>query len=553
MRASRLVVIVAILSTACSTVLGVPDATTYMVPMRDGVELATDLYLPDGQGPYPTILIRTTYNKDAESKGVRFVAAMAKQYIDNGYAVVAQDTRGRFQSQGVDSVFFTDGVGPLRDGYDTIEWIVSQEWSNGNVGMLGISALGITTYLAAASGHPALKAAHVIMCASNLYDDVFYPGGVYRQRMSDTWVTGQGRADFLPFIRSHASYDSIWQRVDLLRHAGESQAAVYQWGGWFDCMSQGNTRAFTELHERGGNGARGNQMLVMGAWSHHGAGRNQGELRFPENTTDILPNQDALKWFDRHLRGEVTSLDTIPPVRYYLMGDVDDSLAIGNIWMSDVTWPPGNVSTVSYYLNDDGLLSPEQPKSEDSHSVTYEYDPENPVPTLGGLNLYGKAGPVDLSSIESRSDVITFTSAPLSEPVAIAGNVRVRLYAESDCLDTDFMAFLTDVYPDGRSMLILDGAIRARYRDSKESTEFMDPGTVYEFDINLWDTAIVFNRGHRIRMNISSSNAPRFEPNPNTATALGEDTLTVIARNTVHFGIDRPSAIILPVIPLPER
>ena len=551
MRSCLIAALVATVVSACGAVLGLPSAQTYMVPARDGAMLGTDVYLPDSGDAFPTVLMRTTYNKDASNKGIRFSDAMAKPFVDAGYAFVVQDTRGRFTSEGVDSIFLTDGDGPLKDGYDTVEWIVQQSWSNGDVGIMGMSALGITSYMAAASGHPALKAAFVTACASNLYDDVFYPGGVYRQHMADRWITGQGRAEFLPFIYAHASYDSVWQRVDLPRLAPQSHTAIYQWGGWFDCMSQGQTDAFSALQERGGDGARGNQMLMMGAWSHSGTSQTQGELRFPTTTDDANPFHETIPWFDSKLKGAATMLDTMPPVRYYLMGDVDDSLAFGNVWMSADSWPPSGVSSLALYLQRDSLLAPVPPEDGNA-SATYEYDPADPVPTLGGLNLYKPVGPADLRPVESRPDVLTFSTDPLQEPLAVAGKVRMKLFASSNCPDTDFMALLTDVYPDGRSMLIVDGAIRARYRESKSDPEFMVPGDVYEFDINLWDTAIVFNRGHRIRVDITSSNSPRFMPNPNTATAFHTDTVGVVATNTIRFDAAHPSALILPVLPAAE-
>jgi len=549
MRARECILLVpTLLLAACGHVLGLPSARTHMVPMRDGTALAADVYLPDGPGPFPTVLMRTTYNKDAKAAGIKLAQAMGKPFVDDGYAFVAQDTRGRFASAGVDSIFLTDGVGPNQDGYDTIEWIVNQPWSNDSVGMLGMSALGITGYMAAASGHPALTCAVITAAGSNLYGDIFYPGGVYRQSMSDGWVTAQNRTAFLPFLYAHPDYDEVWRRVDLTARPESAHAAIYHWGGWFDCMSQGQTDAFRTLQERGGEGARGRQMLVMGPWSHGGVGPKQGELTYPSNGTAVNPAAETKAWFDRYLKGRPSAVDTLPAVRYYLMGDVSDSTAPGNVWMSAPTWPPPGMTPASYYLRADGLLATSAPGGEAPQS--YRYDPRDPVPTKGGLNLFPPIGPADLRLNEARSDVLSFTTPPLERPVAIAGKVRVRLFASSSARDTDFMALLTDVYPDGRSMLVLDGAIRARHRVSMSRGDFLEPGEVYEFDINLWDTALVFNRGHRIRVDITSSNAPRFQPNPNTATPFRADGVGVVATNTIYHDREHPSALILPVIPL---
>ncbi|MDP6124297.1 MAG: CocE/NonD family hydrolase [Candidatus Latescibacteria bacterium] len=538
------------LATAMLSVLvvscGLPKPHPGIVSTRDGTPLATDVFLPkesDIQPPYPAILVRTTYNKDAGRAGVTMAQMIAKQYTERGYTLVVQDTRGRFGSAGVDSIFLTDGAGYSRDGYDTIEWITQQPWSDGQVGMWGVSAQAITSYLAAASGHPALKCAWVTMGGSNLYHDIFYPGGVFRSRMVDTWVTGQGRADFLPFIHSHSSYDRHWQGVDITNHASGVRTAFYHTGGWFDCMSVGQTRGFKALHESGGEGAKGQQMLVMGPWSHAGTGRTQGELTFPDNNATIKLNKETFAWFDHHLKGETNTIDSLPPVRYYLMGDVDDSTAPGNVWLSADSWPPAGVKDRSFFFGDNGGLNESASVSKAPDS--YSYDPRNPVPTLGGLNLFQPIGPADLTSIETRDDVVSYTTPPLTEPLAVVGPVGVTLWASSSAEDTDFMAMLTDVYPDGRSMLILDGPIRARHRDSFTEETPMSPGQAYEFEIDLWETALVFNKGHRIRVDITSSSSPRFKVNPN-AVAAGD---TVVAVNTIYHDGARPSSITFAVLP----
>jgi hypothetical protein len=531
--------------------------------MRDSTQLAADVYFPPGRRRrVPTILIRNTYNKGAMENGVRhygvrLTATTAKTFTDNGYAVVIQDTRGRCASAGVDSIFRTDGAGPNQDGYDTIDWITQQSWSDGNVGMWGMSGLGITSYMAVASGHPALKAAYVVMCGSDLYRQVTFPGGVYQKDLNDRWVANhQGRAGFLSTLYAHSSYGEYWEAMDLSLHAPQAHASVYHWGGWFDVMSAGQTNGFRDLQERGGIGARGRQMLVMGPWSHGNAGRKQGAIEFPANAAefpeharDTVRPLNALLWFESRLRGVPSSVDSVPAVRYYLMGASGDSAGAGNRWMAAPTWPPPESRPVAYYLHSDGLLAP-RPPAAGEQPRTYRYDPQNPVPTLGGSNLYAPIGPRDMRVVEARPDVLKFTTEPLSEPVAIAGNVRVRLSASSTGEDTDFMAMLCDVYPDGRSFNILDGAIRARHRQSLREEYLMTPGTVYEFDINLWDTAIVFERGHSIRLNITSSNTPRFQPNPNTANPFRADTVGMVVDNSVFNDATHPSALILPVIPI---
>ena len=522
-----------------------PDAETRMITTRDGAFLATDVYMPKGHQEgqtHPAILMRTTYNKDAKNKGIKIHSVMAKPFTDDGYVVLVQDTRGRNSSTGVDSIFFND----RNDGYDTVEWITQQAWSDGNVGMMGLSALGVTSYMATSSGHPALKAAYAVAAASNMYNDVFYPGGAYRQKMADGWVTGQGREEFLPFIYEHSSYSEKWDQVNLPAYASETRAAVYHLGGWFDAMQQGQINAFKALQTGGGQGARENQYLVMGAWGH--SGPDVGELSYPENVNDINPLGNAKGFFDHYLKNEENSIAELPAVRYYLLGDPEDSTATGNEWRSADQWPPAGVVEQKFYLREGGALST-SPSDTRNQSAAYVYNPADPVPTIGGCNLYKPLGVADLrDSVESRDDVISFTSDVLTEPLVIAGNVRCRLWASSSREDTDFNVMLSDVYSDGRSMLMLDGVVRARHRNSLREEEFLVPGRVYEFDIDLWDIALAVNEGHRIRVNVTSSNAPRFLPNPNTPTPLMQDTVGVPATNTIYFDATHPSALIIPML-----
>ena len=536
--------LIALVASSCGVF---PDAQEQMVPMRDGIQLATDVYMPshpEEGARLPVILMRTTYNKGAKNKGILIHSVMAKPYTDKGYVVVVQDTRGRNASAGVDSIYFND----MNDGYDTVEWITQQPWCDGNVGMIGMSALGITSYMAVASGHPALKCAYVVAAASSMYDDVFFPGGAYRMRMANSWVTGQGRAEFLPYIREHSSYGPEWDRVNVRANAPQAQAAVFHVSGWFDAMAQGQVEAFKALSDSGSVSARANQRLIMGAWSHGGAGSHQGELEYPANASALNPLSEAVPFFDKYLRGQSTALDTLPAVRYYLMGGLDGANGVGNRWLRSDTWPPAGISEVPYYLTGDSLLVASMPAQD--RSEAYQYDPANPVPTVGGLNLYAPIGPADLrDSVIHRSDVLTFTTDTLTAPVVIAGKVKVRLWASSSAEDTDFNVLLSDVYHDGRSMLMMDGVVRARHRESTRTESFLTPGEPYEFEIDLWDSAIAFEVGHRIRISVTSSFAPKYEPNRNIRAALTEVGEPVVATNTIYWGPSHPSAVLLPVLP----
>lgn len=515
-----------------------PQSRTFMVPMRDGTRLATEVWLPPGEGPWPAVLTRTPYGRTnfANDDALRL-----------GYAVVAQDCRGRFDSQGENVAFLNDAWGERQDGYDTVEWIASQPWCNGKVGTLGGSAMGITQNLLAPSAPPHLVCQFVGVAAADLYHDAVFQGGAFRKSLVENWLRdNEFDPATLELMTSHPNYDEFWRGLSPQTHAAQVRVPVYQMGGWFDIFSQGTVNAFRALQHNGGTGAKGNAKLVMGPWTHGGHGeRQQGELVFPEQARQP-PLRDHLgRWFEHWMKGKQTGIMDEPAVTYYVMGDVDDPNAPGNEWRTAEDFPP-KATPVQFYLHADGRLSREKPGGNEA-ADSYEYDPRNPVPTLGGNNLTIPAGSFDQRPVEDRPDVLVCTTAPLSEPVEATGWVRVRLFASSNCTDTDFTAKLTDVYPDGRSMLILDGIIRARHRNSFETEEMMEPGEIYEFEINLWPTSIVFNKGHRIRLAISSSNSPRFEPNPNTGEPFRASDRTVVAKNSIYHDAAHPSALILPV------
>ena len=505
---------------------------THMVPMRDGVRLATDVYLPSGEGSWSTVLARTPYG--------RF---KIDELNSRGYVVVTQDWRGYGGSDGVKIPFESDGWGELQDGYDTVEWIANQTWSNGNVGTWGGSALGITQNLMAGSYPPHLVCQHILAAASDMYSQMFFQGGVLRKSMVEAWWGIHGTQEHLADLLSHPNYDSRWNLMDSDKRVGGMNYPGLHVGGWYDIFSQGTVNAFSERQYGGGPGSKGNQKLVMGPWWHGGfTTTTQGELTFPSDSlySDLWP--DSIRLYDYWLKGIDNGYVDEPAIRYYIMGDVDDLGAPGNEWRSADEWPIP-YSNFSLYLTEDGLRRQCGPDATRS----YVYDPKKPVPTIGGPNLVLPAGPMDQRSVEKREDVPVYSTEPLEVPVEITGRIYVQLFASSSCPDTDFMAKLTDVYPDGRSMLVLDGAIRARHRNSMETEEFMDVGNVYEFWIDLWSTSIVFNKGHRIRLAITSSNDPRFDPNPNTGHPFRADGEVRIANNTVHMGVSHPSRVILPL------
>jgi predicted acyl esterase len=507
-----------------------------MVSMRDGVKLATDVYLPDGKGPWPAILFRTPYGKGT----AQGQAMMANQ---RGYAFVSQDIRGRFGSEGVDyPVFGHDGWGKNQDGYDTVEWAAVQKWCDGKVGTVGASANGITQNMMAPSRPPHLVCQYVAVAFSSMYTQAAYQGGAFRKSLVEGWMNGNKFSpENLKEMRAHPDYDDFCKQFDTELVAHRVNVPVLFLGGWYDIFNAGSINSFLTIQKNGDKGARGKCRLVMGPYGHG----SSEDLIFPN--TEYPKPVSMLNWFDIWMKKNGKGIDDIPVVQYFVMGDPADSKNNANVWKTAEDWPvPAKIKP--FYFNANGKLRPRPSKKADT-SLSYKYDPENPVPTIGGANLIIKKGPRDQRPVEERPDVLLFTSGELKKPVEITGPVKVRLWASSTAKDTDFTAKLCDVYPDGRSMIVADGIIRARHRNSIEKSELIEPGKIYEYEIDLWSTSLLFCPGHRVRVAISSSNSPRFEPNPNTGRPSGMDDQTKVATNTIYLNEKHPSHILLPVVP----
>lgn len=512
------------------------EKQTFMVPMRDGVRLATDVYLPEGKGPFPVILIRTPYNKNG-------LAGIGVEGKKKGYAVVIQDTRGRFASEGANLPFETDA----RDGYDTVEWLVKQPWCNGKIGTWGGSALGITQLLLAGTGTNRVSAQHITVGAPSMYFDGVYPGGEFRKSMIEDWLRiTQFNPNALKIWRSHPNFDVYWQEMDITDKYPKVDCPAVHIGGWFDIFAQGTINAFLGYQTKGGPKARGKQKLFIGPWTHGVFQDKAGELTFPNAKNPPTHYHDAWQWFDHYLKGVDNGVDKEPAVTYYVMGDVSDPNAPGNEWRTAETWPPVKADFTPLYLHPDKTLSWDKPQT--GGELSYVYDPRDPVPTVGGYQLTIPAGPMDQRKIEGRNDVLVFTSKPLKEPLEITGRVRVILYASSDAPDTDFLARLCDVYPDGRSYNICEGIIRACFREGFTQPKWLQKGKVYRFEIDLWSTSIIFNKGHRIRLHITSSSFPGWEANPNTGKLIYDPKETRIAHNTIYMDAKHSSYVLLPVV-----
>jgi uncharacterized protein len=512
--------------------------TTVMVPMHDGVHLATDVYRPAGDvKPLPVIFSRGPYGKDG-------AAGAAKVACKRGYVFISQDMRGRFKSEGKDwVVFHNEGWGERRDGQESLEWIVKQPWCNGSIGTTGGSALGITQTMMAPDAPASLKAQFVVVAFDDMYSQGSYQGGVWRTSLIENWVT-MSRLDRknIDIPIQHPRYDAFWAETNAKAHADRVNVPAIFLGGWYDIFEQGTLDSFATIHNHGGPLARGKCRLVM-APIGHGA---FDALKYPANSRHFPKAGDADRFFDHYLKGAANGVEQDKAVNYYVMGDTTDPQAPGNVWRAGDNWPPLSRPT-AFYFHQDGRMSSEPPSGSDDVR-SFKYDPQKPVPTLGGQNLFGPKGPADLRSIESRPDVLVFSTDVLKEPVEVTGRILAELAISSDCPDTDFAALLSDVYPDGHSMLVTDGILRARFRKSFEKEEFLEPAKVYNLKVDLWSTSLAFNKGHKIRVLITSSNAPRFDPNPNTGHEFRTDKETRVANNTVHLSVQHASKIVLPII-----
>jgi len=509
---------------------------THMVTMRDGVNLATDVYLPVGLiKPQGCILLRTPYNK-SDLNELGLLLALAR------WPTVIQDIRGMHASEGVYQGFRKCQT----DGPDTLAWIASRDWSNGKVATVGPSALGITQYFTAGANPPELACQGVMVASPNLHRHAAYQGGEFRKVFVEEWLDGVDASYLLPEIFEYENYSlDYWSNVTLDDDWENVNAPAIHMGGWYDIFLQGITEGYDGYQHLSGPGALGKSKLIIGPWTHEGyLTYDQGQLLYPENSRMLV---DLVLMFlemaEKYTKDEDNGFEDRPHVWYYVMGDVDVIDAPGNEWRYADEWPiPADY--VSWYFHENGVLSKSNPGPYDS--ITYSYDPANPVPTLGGQNLKIDAGPYDQSDFEARNDVLVFTSDVLTEPLEITGPIIAKLFVSSDCPDTDFTVKLTDVYPDGRSMIITDGILRMRNRNGVDHWEFMNPGEIYEIEVDIWSTSLIFNEGHRIRVAISSSNYPRFLANPNTMDPIAKNNTYDVAQNTLYIDDEHPSCIILP-------
>jgi putative CocE/NonD family hydrolase len=566
--------------------------------MRDGTTLRANVYRPGGAGPWPVLLTRLPYGKDLPLGAAVIDPVQAAR---RGYMVVVQDTRGRFRSEGEWYPFQHEDV----DGYDTVEWAAALPGANGRVGMYGASYFGFTQWAAARERPPHLAALFPFVTWSDALDGISMRGGAVELGLQANWLLQQSlesvfrrhageqdpRAlgadlarligeldgltrggygelplrDFGPLRRvgsGRPMTDSIARRGDAEFVARDGVAAfydrlevpAYHAGGWYDIFLGGTLENYGALAARG----RAPQKLLLGPWSHGNADEVIGDVDFGFRASGALIDAQIdimslqLLWFDRWLRGVPNSIEAGPPIKLFVMGE--------NVWRTEQEWPLRRAEPTPFYLHSgggangaggDGTLDTRAPADEAADR--YTYDPHDPVPTLGGallLHVSYRPGPIDQTPIEARRDVLVYTTAPLPQDVEVTGPIIVTLWAASSAPDTDFVARLVDVHPDGRAMNLTDGIIRAHARAGRGAPEApIEPGRAYEYRIDLWATSNLFRAGHRIRLDVTSSSFPRWDRNPNTGAPLGEGTELATATQTILHDAAHPSHVVLPVVP----
>ena len=579
---------------------GVRAADTYAVTyqrnvalrLRDGVTLRADIYRPSAEGKFPVLLQRTPYDKNS---GVEFGMRAAA----HGYVVIIQDVRGRNASEGEWYPFRNEAS----DGYDTVEWAAALPYANGKVGMFGGSYVGATQMLAAIAHPPHLSGICPFVTASNYHEGWTYQGGAFEQWFNESW-TSQLSTDtarravaaqvnalngiwtlplaeyplfgsqppasavalapyFLDWL-AHPDYDDYWKRISIEEHFSDITVPALHIAAWYDIFLGGSIRNYLGIKARGASdAARRGQRLWIIPGGHAGNGPKIGEVDFGEGAK-FDQDQTTLDWYDYLLKGIQNEFAASKPVRLFVLGI--------NQWREEDDWPLARARKVRYFLHSDGKansnggrgrLALQSPGAEPADR--YAYDPAKPVPTVGGAlccdPVHLAPGPKDQRSVEGRDDVLVYSTPPLAQDLEVTGAVSVELYAQSSALDTDFTAKLVDVWPNGFAQNLIDGILRARYRDSVEAPALLKPEEVVKLTIDLWATSNVFRKGHVVRLDISSSNFPRFDRNPNIADrpyvegrgGPTAESAMLPATNTVYHDLHHPSALILPVVPGPYR
>jgi hypothetical protein len=566
------------------TATGVMVERNVAMKTRDGVTLRADIYRPAAQGNYPVLLTRTPYNKDN-------TASFGQKAAARGYIAVVQDVRGRYASEGEWYPFKHE----IEDGYDTVEWAAALPNANGKVGMFSGSYVGATQMLAAIGHPPHLAGICPVVTASNYHENWTYQGGAFEQWFNESWTSSLAQDTFNRAVRQetnaligstvlplshfpvfniksvpdgaglthalapyfqdwldHPTYDSYWKQWSIEENYANIEVPALIITAWYDIFQGGSLRNYMGIKAHGGSeAARNGQRLLVGIGGHAGSGRTIGAVDFGPAAGEYDENAVILDWYDYLFLGRQNQFATGKPVRIFVMGE--------NKWRDEDAWPLERAQQTRYFLHSagkansasgDGALSTAAAQTETADK--FLYDPATPVPTVGGPLccdvIHLPAGPRDQKDVESRPDVLVYSTPPLDSDTEVTGPITLDVYASSSTVDTDFTAKLVDVWPNGFAQNLTEGILRARYRDSTAEAKSIVPGQVYEYKIDLWSTSNVFLKGHRIRLEVSSSNFPRFDRNLNTGKDASTDSTFVKATNTILHDGAHPSALMLPVV-----
>ena len=588
-RSIVLVFATVLLSIAYAVAQSAPDIAierSVAMKTRDGVTLNADIYRPAGDGTFPVLLQRTPYNKD---NGANF----ARKAVARGFMVVIQDVRGRYTSEGEWYTFKHE----TDDGYDTIEWAAALPHSNGKVGMFGGSYVGATQMLAAIGHPPHLAGICPVVTASNYHENWTYQGGAFEQWFDESWTTGLAQdtlnrtvrdasdavlgervlplqqyplfnlhldpaastAKLAPYFLdwlAHPTYDGYWRQWSIEENFANIQVPALTIAAWYDIFQGGSLRNYVGLRDHAGNpAARTSQHLLVTIGGHAGNGEKIGDVDFGTAAAEYDEDALTLDWYDYLFNGKQNQFATDKPVRIFVMAK--------NEWRDEPAWPLVRATETRYLLHStgsansssgDGLLFTSATRLAADKPDTFTYDPASPVPTTGGPLCcdpqHLAPGPRDQKDVESRPDVLVYSTPPLDQDLEVTGPISLDLFAKSSAVDTDFTAKLVDVWPNGFAQNLTEGILRASFRDSTTGDpKPITPGQVYEYKIDLWSTSNVFLKGHRIRLEVSSSNFPRFDRNLNTGRRAADSATFVKAINTILHDSDHPSALILPVVP----
>jgi len=515
-----------------------------MVPMRDGVKLSVYLYLPKGEGPWPALLEQ----RYASARGTSTRKQLA-ELASHGYVVALQNFRGTQLSEGRYVGYRALGWGEQQDGYDTVEWLAKQPWCNGKVGTFGSSQAGFAQNFLAVTQPPHLVCEYMIDTGLSLFQEGYRIGGATRpERFKGMAAVCRDPADndrILAEWFQHPTYDEYWADEDCSLHFDKMNVPCFTVGSWYDYMCQGSVESYIGRQHQGGPKSQGTQQLRIGPWLHGRFNKQSkvGELHYPENANFELLSH-MVRWFDHYLKGVDNGVQQDPTVKYYVMGAVGEPDAPGNVWREADDWPVASRET-SFYFRSNGFLSTKLPGNSEGDSSLLS-DPLNPAK----IPSRGFPGARDARAFEEQEQVLTFSTEVLAEPVEWTGKVQVELYVSSTAKDTDFIVRISDVYPDGRSILIADYVRRARYREGFEKEVLMEPGEIYPVKFQVGWLSQIFNRGHRVRVTVASTGAPFYEPNPNTGEPLTIEfpKKTVVATNKIHHNDKYASRIIAPLV-----